>query len=168
MNKLIGIFCLFLVASCGDGGFKPLTNTTSNSTSNIPTPTPTSFPTPFPTASPTATPTPSPSPTTTPVTANFTVTNSGAASYLVNGVANAPITLQRGKTYVFNVNSSGHPFYIMSVQGTDTSNAYTNGVTGNGATSGILTFIVPANAPNTLFYDCSIHSIMTGTITITN
>ncbi len=60
------------------------------------------------------------------------------------------------------------PFYIMSAQGTSTANAYSSGVTGNGNTSGSLTFVVPTGAPNTLYYDCSVHSAMTGTITVTN
>ncbi|MGZ5543762.1 MAG: cupredoxin domain-containing protein [Limisphaerales bacterium] len=89
-------------------------------------------------------------------------------SYTINTQDNPPITVQRGITYTFNLNTSGHPFYIMSVQGTNTANAYTNGVTGNGGTSGTLTFVVPAGAPNTLYYDCSIHSGMTGIITVTN
>ena len=90
------------------------------------------------------------------------------ASYTINGANNPALTLQRGQTYTFNVNSSGHPFYIMSVQGVNTANAYTTGVTGNGAQTGTLTFTVPAGAPNTLYYDCSIHAGMTGTIAVTN
>lgn len=101
-------------------------------------------------------------------TTSFTVVNSGASSYLMNGSANAALTLQRGQTYTFSITASGHPFYIMSVQGTNTANAYNSGVTGNGTQSGTLTFVVPAGAPNTLYYDCSVHSSMTGTITITN
>ena len=31
-----------------------------------------------------------------------------------------------------------------------------------------VTFAVPSNAPNTLFYDCAIHVAMTGTIHIVN
>ncbi len=107
----------------------------------------------------------------TPVAAGttaFTVVNSGATAYLMNGSANAALTLQRGQTYTFNITASGHPFYIMSVQGTNTANAYTGGVTGNGTQNGTLTFIVPSNAPNTLYYDCSNHSSMTGIITVTN
>jgi hypothetical protein len=102
-------------------------------------------------------------------TTSFTVTGPNApSSYNLNGTENPSITLQRGQTYTFNINVPGHPFYIMSVQGTNTANAFTNGVTGNGTQVGTLTFVVPSSAPNTLFYDCSIHPGMTGTITITN
>jgi hypothetical protein len=99
----------------------------------------------------------------------FTVTTPNApSSYNINGSENPGITVQRGQTYTFALSTSGHPFYIMSVQGSNTANAYTNGVTGNGNQSGSLTFIVPVGAPNTLYYDCSIHGAMTGVITVTN
>jgi hypothetical protein len=43
--------------------------------------------------------------------------------------------------------TAGHPFYLNSVQGTGTANAYNSGVTNNGAVSGSITFTVPMNAP---------------------
>jgi hypothetical protein len=102
-----------------------------------------------------------------PGTSSFTVDASLAPnSYSMNGVANPTITLTRGQTYTFNVSASGHPFYIMSVQGTNIGNAFNTGVTGNGASFGTVTFTVPAGAPSTLYYDCSVHSAMTGVITI--
>ena len=107
--------------------------------------------------------------TTTVLGGTHSVTSPGAPSfYTVDGSSNPPLTLQRLKTYVFNLNVPGHPFYIMSIQGTNPGNAWTEGVTGNGNTSGSLTFTVPPDAPNTLYYDCAIHPGMTGTITITN
>ena len=102
-------------------------------------------------------------------TTTFTVTSTNApVSYTVNGSENPTITLQRGQTYTFDLTVPGHPFYIMTTQGTNTGNAYSNGITGNGTVNGTLTFAVPSNAPNTLFYDCSVHAGMTGTITVTN
>jgi len=89
-------------------------------------------------------------------------------TYTINNLANPGLTLQRGLTYTFAVNATGHPFYIKTIQSTGTVNAYNDGVTGNGLQGGTLTFTVPASAPATLFYDCSIHSSMTGTITIVN
>jgi hypothetical protein len=55
------------------------------------------------------------------------------------------------------VTAAGHPFYLNSVQGTGTANAYNSGVTNNGAVSGSITFTVPMNAPNTLYYNCQFH-----------
>jgi hypothetical protein len=96
------------------------------------------------------------------------VTANGMTAYVIDGVDNPTLTFCRGDTYVFAVNASGHPFYIKTVQGTGTGNAYTSGVTGNGVTSGNLTFIVPADAPATLYYDCSLHTAMTGIIHVVN
>jgi hypothetical protein len=87
-------------------------------------------------------------------------------TYTINNLSNPGLTLQRGLTYTFSISATGHPFYIKTIQGATTANAYNDGVTGNGTQSGTLTFVVPASAPATLFYDCSIHSSMTGTITI--
>ncbi|ADR23624.1 hypothetical protein MATR_25200 [Marivirga tractuosa] len=109
----------------------------------------------------------------TATTINYDVTNDGTSSYIFTGdgltdASNPDLTLVRGETYTFTVNASGHPFYINETQGTGTSNAYNNGVTNNGAQSGTVTFTVPNDAPNTLFYNCEFHSSMTGTIAITD
>ena len=96
------------------------------------------------------------------------MTNSGASAYLVDGVSNASISLARGSTYTFNLSVSGHPFWIKTSASTGTGNAYSTGVTNNGAQSGTLTFVVPSNAPNTLYYICQYHGGMVGTITVTD
>ena len=106
-------------------------------------------------------------------TVNYNVTNSGSSSYVFNGSGitngnNPTLTLQRGKSYSFTMNSPGHPFLIKTVQTTGTANAYSNGVTNNGNTSGVISFTVPSDAPNTLYYICEFHSSMTAVITITN
>jgi hypothetical protein len=94
------------------------------------------------------------------------VVNSGASAYVIDGVSNPDLTLCRGSTYVFVVKATGHPFYIKTAQGTGTSNAYNDGVTGNGTASGDVTFAVPQSSPATLFYICSLHAPMTGKIHI--
>jgi hypothetical protein len=94
------------------------------------------------------------------------VVNSGMTAYLIDGVSNPTLTFCRGTSYVFAVNAPGHPFYIKTVQSTGTGNAYSSGVTGNGASTADVTFVVPADAPATLFYDCSIHAAMSGRIDI--
>lgn len=92
------------------------------------------------------------------------VTASGTTAYVIDGHDNPSLTLCRGNTYLFSINTPGHPFYINTVQGTGTANAYDSGVAGNGTMTGILTFVVPADAPATLYYNCSIHPAMTGVI----
>ena len=98
----------------------------------------------------------------------FTVTNQGLGAYVIDGQANAPLQLTRGETYTFNLNAPGHPFLLKTVQGNGVGNQYTSGVTGNGTQTGTLTFSVPLDAPNTLFYNCEFHFSMTGTITVVN
>ena len=104
---------------------------------------------------------------------NYNVTNTSSSSYVFNGGgltngSNPNLTLQRGKTYSFTMNTPGHPFLIKTVQTTGSASAYNNGVTNNGASSGVISFTVPSDAPNTLYYICEFHSSMTGMITITN
>lgn len=104
---------------------------------------------------------------------NYNVTNTGSSAYVFNGgvlvsASNPGLTLQRGKTYTFTVDAAGHPFLIKTVQVTGTASAYNDGVTNNGASNGVISFTVPINAPDTLFYICEFHSVMVGTITITN
>ena len=98
----------------------------------------------------------------------FNVTANGTTDYRINNVIDPTLALTRGQTYTFNINASGHPFWIKTVASTGTGNAFTNGVTGNGTDSGTLTFVVPMNAPATLHYNCEFHSPMTGTINISN
>ena len=96
----------------------------------------------------------------------FGVTNSGASAYTFSGAAtgnNPTITLQRGKTYRFDVNASGHPFQIRVSNG---GSNYTNGVENAGTQSGAVYFTVPDDAPNSLVYQCTVHAAMVGTINI--
>ena len=98
----------------------------------------------------------------------FTVTNSGASDYIIDGANDPTLTLLRGFTYIFSVNASGHPFWIKTASVTGTGSAYSSGVTNNGTASGDITFAVPYNAPNTLYYICQYHSGMAGTINISD
>ena len=83
----------------------------------------------------------------------------------VNG--NDPsITMSVGETISFSVNAASHPFYIKTSQTTGTGDAYTDGVGGNGSVDSKITFTVPMDAPDTLYYICEFHSSMTGTFTI--
>lgn len=87
--------------------------------------------------------------------ADFTVlTPGGQFSFQINGTSGNPtVTLQRGSTYTFAVNASSfHPFAI----GTTVFGATPSGVTGNNTFSGTVTFAVPTNAPNCVYY-CGQH-----------
>jgi hypothetical protein len=96
-----------------------------------------------------------------------TVTAFSLTAYTVNNLSNPSYTLMRGVTYVFQVNVSIHPFYIKTnFTALGPTDEYTNGVTGNGVTTGNLIFTVPADAPDTLYYHCGNHQPMGGTLTI--
>jgi len=101
----------------------------------------------------------------------YNVTNDNAVSYIFNGAGlndsvNPDLTLTRGQTYEFEVNAEGDPFLIKTVQGMGAEDTYDSGVTNNGASSGKLTFTVPMDAPDTLYYVCEFHGVMTGTLNI--
>jgi len=99
----------------------------------------------------------------------------GTSAYTFIGVGftateNDPdLYLARGNTYQFvNGNSSGaHPFRIQSTANGSTGAAYGSGVINNdGAGGSTITFEVPFNAPDTLYYQCTAHTGMGGTIFI--
>ena len=98
----------------------------------------------------------------------FTVTAAGSGAYTFAGAAtgnNPTLTLERGKTYKFTLNASGHPFRIQSTTGTS-GTLVTNGVHNNTAQVGTIYYSIPDNAPDTLYYQCTNHSAMNGTINI--
>jgi len=81
-----------------------------------------------------------------------------------SGTQNATIVLYRGFTYdLHSVSGATHPLRIQATTGLGQS-AYTTGVTGS--ESGLQSFTVPMNAPNTLYYQCTVHSAMNGTFDI--
>ena len=100
---------------------------------------------------------------------SFTIVNNGASAYTFtgdgfpSGVDNPTLYLHRGHTYNFRVNASGHPFEIRLSNG---GSAYSTGVTNNAAQVGLVKFVVPMDAPDSLVYQCTVHSGMVGTIKI--
>ncbi|MBM3456428.1 MAG: hypothetical protein FJX80_15045 [Bacteroidetes bacterium] len=98
-------------------------------------------------------------------TITFIVTVSNSR-YVINNQEQPELNLIRGYTYVFQISTEGHPFYIKTTQSTGTGNQYSDGITNNGITNGVLIFIVPQSAPNVLYYNCLHHSTMFGRINI--
>ena len=100
------------------------------------------------------------------VTATLNITNNGALDYVISNKNDPTLTLERGKTYEFNIDASGHPFWIKTVSSRGTGNSYSDGITNNGTSNGIIVFKVPDDAPDQLYYNCQIHSSMNGIIKI--
>ena len=98
----------------------------------------------------------------------FKVVTKGVPAYLINDQQNPEITLKRGITYTFELKATGHPFWIKSKNSTGKTNAYDNGVIGNGTERGTLTFAVPKDAPALLHYNCEVHDIMNNIIHVIN
>ena len=100
----------------------------------------------------------------------WTLSANGSSDYTFTGIGFTQITndpvlyLARGRVYEFVNNSGGsHPFEIRVSNG---GAAYDDGVTNNGAASGVIRFEIPFNAPNTLYYQCTVHSGMGNTISV--
>jgi len=93
-----------------------------------------------------------------------TAYNVQGPGFPASGSQNATIVLYRGFTYdLHSVSGATHPLRIQATTGLGQS-AYTTGVTGS--ESGLQSFTVPMNAPNTLYYQCTVHSAMNGTFDI--
>jgi len=93
--------------------------------------------------------------------------NSGSGNvYVIDGVQNKSLTLKIGTTYEFD-HSTSHPLrFSTTSDGTHGGGAeYTTGVT---TSSGSTVIEVNANTATSLYYYCSIHSGMGGTISVTN
>jgi plastocyanin len=109
-------------------------------------------------------------------TKTWSVINNDSESYLFTGSSsgsNIDIIATAGDTLVFNVNASGHPFWIKTAQTVGTGNSVTTGtITNNGATGNVgvvvtITWNTTGVTPGTYYYVCQNHITMSGTITIT-
>ena len=104
------------------------------------------------------------------IAASFNVTGNGSdyiigntADYMGADNSDPVLYLSRGLTYTFVVNAPNHPFRICATQ---FGPPLVTGVTNNDASNGTITFKVPMDAPANLFYYCTIHSGMNGTLII--
>ena len=96
----------------------------------------------------------------------FNVVNSGTVSYIINGSTNPTLTVVRGYSYFFTINTSGSNFFIKTAQTTGLSNQYGLGVTNNGTLTGGILWTVDAGAPSTLYYQSQQNAGPTGTINV--
>ena len=94
----------------------------------------------------------------------FLFTGAGFAS---TSGDNPDLHLKKGQTYYFINNAGGsHPYRIQSTTGIG-GTVYNDGVTNNAATTGAIIFHVQMDAPATLYYQCTAHAALNGTISIT-
>ena len=100
------------------------------------------------------------------ITASLDISNNGASDFVISNKNDPTLTLERGKTYEFDVNSPGHPFWIKTISSSGTGNSYMDGISNNGTSNGVIKFKVPQDAPDQLYYNCQFHSSMNGIINI--
>ena len=99
----------------------------------------------------------------------WTLTANGTTDYIFAGPGFAgtetdpDLYVVRGQTYKFTNGMGAHPFQIQSTQGTS-GTAYNDGITNNAVSNGTLTWEVRMDAPSTLYYQCTAHADMNGTI----
>ena len=101
----------------------------------------------------------------------WTITATGSSDYTFDGpgfptsVNDPELWVYRGFTYAFDNTSagSGHPFRLQTTQGLS-GQAYVDGQSGSG--TGVLYWTVPMDAPATLYYQCTLHAAMQGTINV--
>ena len=67
-------------------------------------------------------------------------------------IRNPTLRLFRGQTYVFDIESEGHPFSIKTKRTAGPIDRYLVGVEGVAVETGTITFTVPDNAPDVLYY----------------
>ena len=80
------------------------------------------------------------------------VTVNASGEWVIDGTTYKRVSLVRGLTYYFNVNAVGNNFYLKTALSAGTADAVTVGITNNGTDNGTITYEVPMNAPNTLYY----------------
>ena len=101
----------------------------------------------------------------------WNITANGSSDYKFTGPGfdgtelDPTIYLVRGRRYKFTNNMGAHPFEIRTaIDGS----AYSDGITNNAVSNGTLTWDVQMDAPNILYYQCTAHAAMVGTIYIGN
>ena len=100
-------------------------------------------------------------------TVTFKVSNNGLVGYTIDNAVNPTLTLVRGNTYYFNLVLRGpYPFWIKTQNQLGTGYAYNDGVTRNGSITGLVTFVVPQDAPDTLYYVSENQTNLQGMINI--
>ena len=96
--------------------------------------------------------------------ADFVVTVNGNLQYVINGVVNAPLTLTRGQTYLFDLSAFNdeHPFVINA----QANNPFAPLLVGP-ASGQVISFTPNTVMPATIYYHCVVHyTSMTGSISL--
>lgn len=102
---------------------------------------------------------------------SWSVTATGTSAYVWSGdgfigmETNPVIYVVRGQKYSITNSTGAHPLRIQTVAGLGGAQ-YNDGITGNDVSNGTLTWEVRMDAPDTLYYQCTTHAAMGGTINV--
>lgn len=91
--------------------------------------------------------------------------------YFINKIRKPTLKLKRGQTYIFKLDKTvkNHPFIITTKNTNGGDFSYEHKIVKNsGADSGDITFTIPSNEKNTLYYNCGFHRGMGNKIIILN
>ena len=100
----------------------------------------------------------------------YVVTNNGSSNYIIDGAIQPVLSMTRGVQYTFDLSgvSTSHPFRLATTEngsgGQYTTGWTTNGTQGQAGANAV--FIVPADAPATLYYYCGNHNGMGNSINV--
>lgn len=87
--------------------------------------------------------------------------------FIINGKSGAPLYLKRGKSYTFNINTPGHPFYFTTSETGGSGEPHGN-LNGNPVMKGKMTLTVNNNLTSKFYYQCMLHPKMGGYVYIQN
>lgn len=102
---------------------------------------------------------------------SWSVTANGTSDYIFAGDGFAGTELDpelyvvRGQNYRIQNTTGAHPFQIQSTAGLG-GTAYSDGITNNGVSNGVLEWEVRLDSPAELYYQCTAHADMGGTIRV--
>ena len=114
-----------------------------------------------------------------PAITTLVVSNSGAVAYLFDQYSGSNPTVYAigGMTIAFKLQCAGHPFAIQDGTGTNynsglvhvsSSGTVSSGSNAQGQVNGTLYWKVPANISGGYRYQCTLHPVMVGAITVKN
>lgn len=95
--------------------------------------------------------------------------NNQGVAYAIDGEVGKVITLERGNTYEFELGSGvdpSHPFYVGTTAEGGGGDEFRDDPAKQ--TTGTVTFTVPSDAPDALYYVCDAHVYMGGEMNITD
>jgi len=90
-----------------------------------------------------------------------------AGAFAVAGQESPDLVVRRGQAYVFDLNIPDHPLYPQTTRSSYVeANVYSEGFQGNGHTFGCHEWVVPADAPDELFYQSGLEAEVFGKIIV--